>query len=233
MMIRNFRRFAGLWASVCCLVLAGLIAVGCKTGSSTKTFRDPATDSAALSNTVPVAFAGAGAGSNDVTKELRIRPGDSIIVTFSDLPKEPFVIPYEERVKEDGTILLLQNLTFTAAGKTRAELEQEVHDAYVPKFYVRLTVSVRQKQETQFYYVLGEVKMPGRQIYVSRLTVLGAIASAQGFTDFARKTVVKLTRSDGRQFTIDCNKALKNPKLDLEVYPGDTVYVPRKQFPWQ
>ena len=231
MMIRNFRKFAGLWASISCLVLAGLVAAGCKTGSSTRRFLDPATDSAAPGYTVPVSSPVA--GSNDVTKELRIRAGDSIVVTFSDLPKEPFVIPYNERVKEDGTILLLQNLTFKAEGKTRAELEQEIHDAYVPKFYVRLTVSVRQEKETQFYYVLGEVKMPGRQIYVSRITVLGAIASAQGFTDFAHKTDVRLTRADGRQFKIDCTKALKNPALDLEVYPGDTVYVPRRSWPWQ
>jgi polysaccharide biosynthesis/export protein VpsN len=230
MMIRNVRKFAGLWASVCCLVLAGLFAVGCKTGSSTKTFLDPATDNAAAGNTVPVSSPGA--GSNDVTK-LRIRAGDSIVVTFSDLPKEPSVIPYNERVKEDGTILLLQNLTFKAEGKTRTELEQEIHDAYVPKFFVRLTVSVRQERETQFYYVLGEVKMPGRQVYVSRLTVLGAIASAQGFTDFARQTKVKLTRADGHLFTINCKKARSNPTLDLEVLPGDKVDVPRRSWPWQ
>ncbi len=227
----NVRRWAGLWASICGLVLAGVFVTGCQTGSSTMKFSDP--DAAAAGVGTPVPVMPEGSGSNVVSPELKIRVGDTVLVTFSDLPREPFVIPYEERVKEDGSILLLQNLTFVAAGKTRADLEKEIHDAYVPKYYARLTVSVRQQKDTQFYYVLGEVKVPGRQIYVSRLTVLAAIASAQGFTDFAHKTDVKLTRANGRQFAIDCTKALNNPTLDLEVFPGDTVYVPRRSWPWQ
>jgi polysaccharide export outer membrane protein len=231
MIIVKVRKWAGLWASICGLALAGMFVNGCHTRSSTVTFTDPAVIGASAGTPAPAISEGG--SSNTISSELKIRPGDSLLVTFFDLPKEPFVIPYEERVKEDGTILLLQNLTFVAAGKTRAELEKEIHDAYVPKYYVRLTVSVRQQKETQFYYVLGEVKMPGRQIYVSRLTVLGAIASAQGFTDFARQTGVKLTRADGHLFTINCLKARSDPRLDLEVFPGDKVDVPRRSWPWQ
>ena len=79
-----------------------------------------------------------------------------------------------------------------------------------------------------WYYVDGEVKQASRQNYISRLTVLKAIASAGGFTDFANKKKVKLTRVDGRTQTVNCNKALENPSLDPEIYPGDTVHVPRR-----
>jgi protein involved in polysaccharide export with SLBB domain len=248
-MIKNVCMRTGLWSIVCGLLLAGLLVTGCRTGSSTPQFTGLAGDAGARSD--PAAAASGGSSTSPTpappvvgpertpgaspiySPDLRIRPGDSLVVTFSDLPPPQLVIPYEERVKEDGSILLLQNLTFIAAGKTRAELEKEIHDRYVPQYYKTLTVSVRQQQSTQFYYVLGEVKLPGRQVYVSRLTVLGAIASAQGFTDFARQTAVQLTRADGHQFKINCIKARDNPALDVEVLPGDKVFVPRRSWPWQ
>jgi hypothetical protein len=47
------------------------------------------------------------------------------------------------------------------------------------------------------------------------------------FTDFAGKRKVKLYRVNGKVETIDCKKALENPKLDPEVLPGDKIHVPR------
>ena len=31
---------------------------------------------------------------------------------------------------------------------------------------------------------------------------------------------------------VNCNKALKDPKLDLEVFPGDKIYVDQETF-WE
>jgi len=156
-----------------------------------------------------------------------IRAGDTLRINFSDLP---IVVqsPMEERVRDDGTITLLENQTFTAAGKNRGQLEKEIHERYVPAYYKKMTVSVLPKSETQFYFVDGEVKLPARQVYISRTTVLKAIASAGGFTDFARKGKVTLTRVDGRKFFVDCKKAQTDPRLDLEVFPGDKIWVPRR-----
>ena len=152
--------------------------------------------------------------------------GDLITVSFSDLPYiQP---PLDRRIAEDGTINLIENETFIAAGKTPGQLEKEIRERYVPSKFLKLTVSVTPQRDTQFYYVGGEVKSPGRQIYISRIKVLGAIKSAGDFTDFARKTKVQLTRTDGRTFIINCKDALKNPTLDLEVFPGDNINVPRK-----
>jgi polysaccharide export outer membrane protein len=140
--------------------------------------------------------------------------------------------PRDERIKEDGTVTLLEGKTFTAAGKTRGQLEKEVHDYYVPGFYHKMTVSIRQKEQTQFYYVRGEVKVPNRQIYISRIRLLQAIASAGDFTDFARKTDVMLTRADGRKILINCKKARKDQSLNLEILPGDIIDVPRRNPFW-
>lgn len=224
-MMRVSRR-AGPWGAVVGFLMAGLFLVGCQ---------NPSTDSRFAQ--VP-GYAGVSAGQSGVAATPTsgtpapagadtIHAGDTLQITFSDLPIQ-VQSPFEERVKEDGAIRLLENQTFAAEGKTVGQLEKEIHDRYVPDYYKKMTVSVRLKSETQFYYVDGEVKLPNRQIYLNRTTVLKAIASAGGFTDFARKSHVILTRVDGRRFVINCKKAIKDPRLDLEVLPGDKVYVPRR-----
>lgn len=154
------------------------------------------------------------------------RPGDSLTVTFNDTPIT--IDPSDQKIKADGTILLTQNQTFVAAGKTTGELEKEIRARYVPDYYKYMTVAVTRDINTQWYYVEGEVRTPSRQIYNNRLTVTMAIASVGGFTDFANKKKVKLIRVNGKSYTVNCVKALNDPTLDLEVYPGDKIHVPRR-----
>jgi len=154
-----------------------------------------------------------------------LRVGDLVGITFQG-PKE--LMNHEERIKEDGTITLIYIGAVKAAGKTVGALQRDIHAAYVPKYYPLLTVTVR--AEDRFFFVDGEVKVPNRYVYAGQQTVLRAIATAQGFTDFAAKGRVELTRVDGKKFYIDCDKAQRKAELDLPVYPGDTVYVPRRKF---
>jgi protein involved in polysaccharide export with SLBB domain len=158
------------------------------------------------------------------TETLRV--GDSLTITFTDTPVP--IPTFDEKIKDDGYITLTLNQTFKAAGKSRGDLEKEIRARYVPDYYKYMTVSVRQQESTRWYYVDGEVKTPNRWIYNSRITVLQAIASSNGFTDFANKKKVRVTRVDGRTEIVNCVKALGNPKLDLEIYPGDKVHVPRR-----
>ena len=161
-------------------------------------------------------------GSSGKTSDA-LNAGDLITVVFSDTPTP--TTPFEERVKDDGTVTLLYNQTFQVVGKTRTQLEKEIRARYVPDYYRNLTVTVKPLE--RFYYVNGEVKMPSRQPYPGEITVLKAIASAQGFTDFANKKKVRLTRADGRTIIVNCEKALEDAALDLPVYPGDKINVPR------
>jgi protein involved in polysaccharide export with SLBB domain len=59
------------------------------------------------------------------------------------------------------------------------------------------------------------------------MTVLRAIDTAQGFTDFARKTSIEVRRVDGRTEFVNWKKARANPKLDLPIYPNDHIIVPK------
>ena len=226
MMMMRVSKLAGLWGSVCGLLVAGLFVTGCKSGSPNAGFTQAAGSAAAPAGSGGVADPSTNTVSGDNIDILRV--GDTLVISFADLPIVQ--MPEEQRVKDDGTITLMQNQTFEVSGKTRGRLEKEIRERYVPRFFRNMTVSVIQKKETQFYFVDGEVKQPTRQVYISRTTVLKAIASAGGFTDFAKKTKVKLTRVDGRIFIINCKKALVDPQLDLEVFPGDKIVVPRGIF---
>ncbi len=136
---------------------------------------------------------------------------------------------YDGRVKDDGTITIPPySQTFMAVGKTTRELEQEIRARYVPKYFLNLTVSI--KTQDLFYSVDGEVKHPNRQQYVGEMTVLGAIATAEGFTDYANKKKVRVIRADGKSLTVNCVKALTNPALDVPIFPGDKIIVPRRLF---
>jgi len=206
----------GRWGVNCGLLLIFLISAGCGTLG-----REDASPGAAGGTNNPAAFVSDPTAATD-----KLRIGDGLRVDFSGLS---VLIPsHEEQIKDDGTITLPLIGMVQAAGKTAAELQREIWSLYVPKYYVKLTVVVRTAE--RFYYVGGEVKMPNRQAYVGGVTVLKAIQSAGDFTDFANKKRVRLMRVNGKIEIIDCNKARKNPKLDLPIYPGDTIHVDRSAF---
>ena len=103
--------------------------------------------------------------------------------------------------------------------------EQEIRDLYVPDLFVTLTVSVRAEQ--RYYFVDGEVRQAGRVLYYGEMTVLRAIGSAGGFTDFANRRNIELRRPGGKNIIINYNKALKDAKYDPPVYPNDHIVVKR------
>jgi protein involved in polysaccharide export with SLBB domain len=96
----------------------------------------------------------------------------------------------------------------------------------VPKYYRHLTVTVNTGDRV--YYVTGEVKQPGRQLYVGQMTVTKAITTAGDFTDFANHKKVRLIRANGQTIKVNCDKALQDPSQDPSVYPNDQIQVPRK-----
>ncbi|MBI3191686.1 MAG: polysaccharide export protein [Pedosphaera parvula] len=155
-----------------------------------------------------------------------LRKGDMVMITYSNIPTPPQ--PHQERIKDDGTITLPLIGSVVAEGKNPGQLQKVIQDAYVPKYYRNMVVTVR--TEDRYFYVSGEVKLPNKYVYTPGVTVLKAVASAGGFTDFAARTKVEITRSTGEKIEIDCKKAQKKPKLDLSIYPDDRVFVPRRLY---
>ena len=156
-----------------------------------------------------------------------LRPGDTIIITFSDTERPPsqqiLTIP------EGGVITLPFDVHVTAAGRNTFQLEKEIRDAYVPGMFVKLTATV--KPERRAFYVDGEVKQPGRQEYIGEMTVLRAVGTAGGFTEFAKRKQIEVRRG-GQRFAVNWYKALDDPAQDPPVYPNDHIIVKRSVAFW-
>ena len=207
---------------LCALVAAAFVLVGCQstpppTFSSGFDVNDPLLASDPLTS-----------GGTNGPFGIIIKPEDSITVTFLG-PEGQVLPPFEGRVSEDGTITLQLIGAVKAAGKTAGELQKDIHDAYVPKYFQRLTVTFR--GQDRFYYVGGEVKSPNRYVWAGEITLTKAIQTASDFTDWANKKKVTITRADGKTVgPINCVRVLDGKLTDPPVYPGDKIYVPRRGF---
>ena len=148
-------------------------------------------------------------------------------VTFADLPA-PGMLPHSERIRDDGRITLPLNVSVMAAGRNAGQLQEDIRNAYVPQYFVRLTVTI--KTEERFYFVGGEVRNANRQLFSGEMSVLKAIDTAGGFNDFANRKNIELTRANGEKHKINWYKAVKEPKLDLPVFPNDQVIVHKKSW---
>jgi protein involved in polysaccharide export with SLBB domain len=158
-----------------------------------------------------------------VTTELNV--GDLVIVTLSGIETPPS--PHEEKIKEDGTITLTYLGAIKASGRTPGELQRDIREQYIARGYYRETLNVTVRAQQRSFYVGGQVRSPSSYPYAEGMTVLKAIQSAGDFNEFAKRTKVQVTRADGRTLIVNCKKALTNPALDIPIYPGDSINVPR------
>jgi len=153
--------------------------------------------------------------------------GDLLTINFTDAP--PGSVPPEMRVRvgSDGLLTLPYNVQVQAVGKTPTELQKEIRDNYVPKLFVNLTVVV--KADDRYYYVGGEVKVPGPKVHIGNISVLKAIDTAGGFTDFAKKNAIEVRRAaTGELLIVNEKKARRDPRLDLPIYVNDRITVLRR-----
>lgn len=153
-----------------------------------------------------------------------LRANDRLKIYLKETPQGD--IPHEVVIREDGMITLPKIGDVKAAGKTISELQTDIYKKYYPDYYLKLTVSIEPTE--RYFFVGGEVKNESQRPYLGQMTVTKAIRSAGGFTDFAKKKSVRLTRANGETFIVNCEKAIKNAKYDLPVYPGDQIVVPRR-----
>jgi polysaccharide biosynthesis/export protein len=154
-----------------------------------------------------------------------IHVGDPIVIVFAGPGTEASLPTHAETVKENGMITPPQVGLTPAAGKTPSQLQKELQAKYDVR-YRNLTVTVRIGD--RFYYVDGDVGKRGPQMWVAGADIVTAISAAGGFTEFAKKTKVRLTHPNGRSEVIDYNKAVLDPNYRFPVYPNDKIFVPRK-----
>jgi polysaccharide export outer membrane protein len=119
-----------------------------------------------------------------------------------------------------------------AAGRTPLQLKEKI-TASLSKFVEGPEVTVIViSQDSSAYYVLGEVEQNGEFPLEKEVTLLQALARANGFTDWADQKNLLLLRKDknGEEKRIRINYrdivSGKTPEHNLHLQPGDTLVVP-------
>src|SRR6202789_508402 len=135
------------------------------------------------------------------------------------------------RVRPDGKISLPLLNDVQAAGLTPGQLAAQITDSlkkYVTNPQVTVIVTTINSQRV---YILGEVTRPGAFPLLPNMTVLQALSSAGGFTQFAKeKSIYVLRTEDGKQVKHPFNYkevvSGKKPELNIQLQPGDVIVVP-------
>jgi polysaccharide biosynthesis/export protein len=134
-------------------------------------------------------------------------------------------------VRPDGKISLPLLNDVQAAGLTPAQLTAEITSS-LRKFVTDPEVTVIVEQiNSQRVYILGEVTRPGAYPLLPGMTVLQALSSAGGFTQFANeKKMYVLRRVNGNQekYFFNYKDVLngKRPEQNIALRAGDTIVVP-------
>lgn len=153
--------------------------------------------------------------------------GDKIRVSYSDIPTA--VPPTEQQIPESKKIRLHLNLEVDFVGKTKSQLESEIRDLYISKgFYKNIKIDIDVPLRT--FYVGGEVRAPSVYPHQANLTLTKALDMAGGFTDFAKKRTINITRADGTRVKVSWFKATKDTKHDPLIHPGDRIQVDKTAF---
>jgi polysaccharide export outer membrane protein len=110
-----------------------------------------------------------------------------------------------------------------AAGLTLPEFTRKVETALKEGYLKDPHVSVEVLTYRPFY-ILGEVQKPGEYPYTNGLTVMNAVATANGFTYRANSKKVFIKRADSaeeQEFPLSST---------LPVAPGDTIRISERYF---
>src|ERR1700730_6247606 len=159
--------------------------------------------------------------------EYKIGPQDVLRI---DVWKEP-EISRTAPVRPDGRISLPLINDVQAAGLTSTQLAAIIADG-LRKYITNPQVTVGVTEiNSRRVYVTGEVTKPGAFALLPNMTVLQALSSSGGFSQFARlKNIYVLRTEDGKQVKHPFNYkevvSGKKPESNIPLQPGDVIIVP-------
>ena len=171
--------------------------------------------------------------------QYRLAIGDRISFRIEEDENEPMPLI----VMDSGDLEVPYIGHYPAAGKTCKELAQalkvELEKAYYYRATVIISVDLMTKSRGKVYLV-GPVRMPGPEDIPSDevLTLSKAILRAGGFTDFADKHNVKITRQESAgksgkvTLVVDVGQIFDKGKTenDVALKPGDLIYIPERMI---
>ena len=149
----------------------------------------------------------------------QLGPGDKLSVITFDEPQLTGIFA----VGASGSVSLPWVGDVPASGHTEAEIRDQIVTRLKNGFILNPQVSI-QVLSLRPYFILGEVNKPGQYPFLSGLTVMAAVATAEGFTYRADKKHVYIKHAG----QTDEQKLRMLPATPVQV--GDTVRIGERYF---
>jgi len=129
----------------------------------------------------------------------------------------------EYQVTGAGTVSMPLIGDVPAVGLTAKQLETRLTERYADG-YLKDPSIVVEVYDFRPYYVLGEVERPGSFPAREGVTLLGAIATAGGYTYRANQNRVFIQRAgDDTEYEVD-------PRASITINPGDVIRIGERYF---
>lgn len=152
--------------------------------------------------------------------------GDTISITDAYHPD----LTTSQQVDVDGTIVLREIGAVHVAGQTRSELEAFLMQKYAP-YYEMLDIDVMLGTGGKFFFIFGEVRTEGKQVFPGDLTVFEAVMDAMPDDRSANLGRVRVIRADPRDpLIIYVNMAemleVGDSTFNIHIQERDIIVVP-------
>jgi len=169
--------------------------------------------------------------------KYRLAIGDRISFRIAEDEDDPKQLT----VTDSGDLDVPYIGRYPAVGKTCKELAQALKVELEKDYYYQATVIIAVDSMTKsrgIVYLVGAVRMPGPEDIPSDevFTVSKAVLRAGGFTDYADKRNVKVTRKGStpgaadQMITVNVGEILEKGKIDsdLTLQAGDLIFIPER-----
>ncbi len=212
------KSWAGLAATVSALALAGCASTG-RSGQS-----------------LPAAsFVGEG-NADQVSENYLIGAMDEITIFVWRNPE----LGWSGPVRPDGRITTPLITDMVAAGKTPAQLADDIRQAlvsYIQEPLVSVMVNRPHGTFSQQVRIVGATERPAAIPYRANMTLLDAMIAVGGLSEFAagdRARLVRTDRASGqqRQYDLRIASLLRrgDVRANVRLEPGDVIIIPESMF---
>jgi polysaccharide export outer membrane protein len=168
-----------------------------------------------------------------VSPDYRVGPGDNLHIFVFENEQLSVTVP----VRPDGKISTPLVEDMVAVGKTPSQLARDIEGAlskYVksPKVNVEVVSALSVYSQIK---VIGQVKEPQAMPYHQGMTVLEALLTAKGLSQFAagnRARVVRMVNGKQQDIKVKLEALVNSGDMsqNIALQPGDVLVVPETRF---
>ncbi len=153
--------------------------------------------------------------------------GSKVLIRLRGIPEAE---EFTDQIDDAGEVTFTHIGSVKIAGLSTADAERLVEQMYVDRqVYRQINVIITAEEED--YFVLGEVRKPGKYSFTRKMTLMQAVSEAGGFTPFAQRRKIKVMKERTKEFTLyDAGAIADGKDVDPLIEPGDVIDVPRRWY---